>query len=109
MVFLVIDDRHGLPVHVFLPADPGREEAFPVLEVRRVSLERLSGDVVFWRHGSAASAGPILGQDPDDPARYREFRFERELREAGYRTVGPHCTPATWTGYCRLPQSPVTR
>lgn len=95
MVFLVIDDRLGPPVHVFLTTYPRREGGFPGLEVRRVALERLSGDVVFWRHGSAASAGPFLGQDPGDLDRYRQFRFERELREAGFRPVGPHRAPTT--------------
>ena len=109
MAFLVIDDRLGPPVHVFLPTDPRREDGLPGLEVRRVALERLSGDVVFWRHGLAASAGPVLGQDPGDPDRYRQFRFERELREAGFRPVGPHRTPATWTAYSQVPPSLVGR
>jgi hypothetical protein len=109
MNFLVIDDRLGPPIHVFLPTDPRREDGFPGLEVRQVALERLAGDVVFWKHGSAATAGPVLGQDPGDPDRYRQFRFERELREAGFRPVGVHRTPATWTAYSRLPQPLVER
>ncbi|HVK10076.1 MAG TPA: hypothetical protein VM597_15010 [Gemmataceae bacterium] len=109
MDFLVIDDRLDPPVYVFLPVDPRREDGFPGLEVRRVALERLAGDVVFWKHGSAVSAGPVLGQDPGDLDRYRQFRFERELREAGFRPAGPHRTPATWTAYSRVPPPLVER
>jgi hypothetical protein len=101
MHFLVIDDRFGTPIHVFLEFDPREHNGFPELPVRRVSLDAPlpSAEEVPWRVGLGASPTGAVGQNPWRADRFREFGSDRAVAAAGYVLIEPRYIGSSWSFY----------
>ena len=93
MLFLVIDDRFGAPIHVFLEVDPQGSADYPGLPVREVRLEPMPPG---QRRGAY---GPAIGQDPREPAAFREFGSDRAVAVARHALVEPRYVGLTWATY----------
>jgi hypothetical protein len=94
--FLVIDGRRG-GLHVFLRRDPLLQGA---LSDDPLVLPR--GWVALDGHESPDGSGGAeswLGQDPDDPSRYRVFRSRAELADAGFRPWRGPLVLGDWSDY----------
>ena len=92
MHFLVVDDRFGTPIYVFLERDPHGQTGYPGMYVREVSLEA----------GTHAVAGrrSELGRDPASLGKFREFTSSGAVARAGFILIEPHYVGPNWEGYC---------
>jgi hypothetical protein len=92
--FLVVDDRYGTPIHVFLELDPTAEPGFPGFGVRAVTLEPVAGPP-----GLGVPAGAAIGRDPQDLDRYRAFRSDWAVAGARFILVEPRYVGPNWPAY----------
>ena len=90
MQFLVIEDRSGCPVHVFLRTDPTGEAGYPGLPVVPVTLDRPP-----LRLGD----GTVIGCHVGFPNYFREFESRQKVSEAPFVPVGPSFIGTTWGDY----------
>jgi hypothetical protein len=90
MRFLVVDDRSGPTVHVFLRSDPTGEDGYPGLRVFPVTLERPP---------HPAGDGAVVARHFYFPDLFREFGSGRAAAEALFRPVGPSYVGLTWGDY----------
>lgn len=93
MSFLVVDDRFGTPIHVFLEIDPRGAAEYPGLPAREVRLDRLAAGQRPGPHG------PAVGQDPWNPAAFREFGSDGAAAAARFTLVEPRYVGHTWATY----------
>lgn len=99
MHFLVIDDRFRAPVFVFLELDPRWPGPAPDLPVRSVTLD-LTGAAPA-RGAAGVRPEAVIGQDPDQSDRFREFPSDGAARAAGFAPVEPRYVGSTWESYLR--------
>ncbi len=92
--FLIVDNRFGMPIHVFLELDPSTEPGFPGLRVRSVTLE-----LPVTGGGMGVPAGIAIGQDPHHLDHFRTFRTERAVATAGFILIEPRYVGPNWPGY----------
>ena len=101
MHFLVIDNRFGAPIHVFLDLDPREHDGFPGLKVREVDLDSplLPGEEVPWRAGLGAAPMGAVGQNPWRADRFQEFGSDRAVAAAGFALIEPRYVGPSWSAY----------
>ena len=101
MHFLVIDNRFGTPIHVFLELDPRAHGGFPGLAVRRVNLDSplLPGAEVPWRAGLGVAPMGAVGQHPWQADQFREFGSDRAVAAAGFALIEPRYVGSNWSSY----------
>jgi hypothetical protein len=92
--FLVVDDRYGTPIHVFLEFDPSAEPGFPGFGVRAVTLEPTASSP-----GLGVPAGAAIGRDPQDLDRFRAFGSDRAVAGARFILVEPRYVGPNWPAY----------
>ncbi len=92
MKYLVIDERFGTPIHVFLENHPGTADDFPSLEICAVDLETLP-------ENSPGRFAFGVGQDPYNPRKYREFLSDRAVVVAGFGLIEPRFVGSSWGQY----------
>lgn len=92
--FLIIDDRYGTPIHVFLELDPTSEIGFPGFRVRFVTLEHPATP-----QSQGVPAGIAIGQDPQHLDRFRMFRTDRAVDGAGFILIEPRYVGPNWPAY----------
>jgi hypothetical protein len=92
--FLIIDNRYGTPIHVFLELDPSDEQGFPGFRVRFVTL-----DCVATPQKQAVPAGVAIGQDPHHLDRFCMFRSDRAVSGAGFILIEPRYVGPNWPAY----------
>jgi streptogramin lyase len=100
MHFLVIDNRFGVPIFVFLERDPSTEAAPPALHGRWVTLEPAAQNELGFRRKHSRLAGPIsIGSDPRRHDRFAEFPTDNDVRAAGFAVVEPGYVGPSWETY----------
>jgi hypothetical protein len=92
--YLVVDDRFGTPIHVFLELDPTAEAGFPGFEIRTVNLETTAGQT-----GMGMPAGDAIGRNPDHLERFQTFRSDRAVAGAGFILIEPRYVGPSWPAY----------
>jgi hypothetical protein len=92
--FLVVDQRYGTPIHVFLELDPTGEPGFPGFGVRAVTLDPTPGLT-----GLGVPAGVAIGRDPQQLDRFRAFRSDRAVAGAGFILIEPRYVGPSWSAY----------
>lgn len=92
--FLVVDDRFGTPIHVFLELDPTAEPGFPGFAVRAVTL-----DPAASLPGLGMPAGAAIGRNPEQLDRFRAFRSDRAAAGAGFILIEPRYVGPSWPAY----------
>ena len=93
MHFLVVDQRFGTPIYVFLESDPHAESEYPGFAVREGTLEAIPPALSARRCS--------IGRDPDCPEQFREFASDGAVTRAGFTLMEPRYVGANWEGYCR--------
>ncbi len=98
--FLVIDNRFGVPIYVFLEHDPNSAEGRAKLRGRWVTLE-LTNSPERLADQSQATLGTsaAIGGDPNRPDRYAVFASEGAVRAAGFSLIEPRYMGPTWETY----------
>jgi hypothetical protein len=94
MHFLVIDNRFGTPIHVFLEFAPEDETNELGLSVQDVKIDLFGPEK---REGRRS----VLGQDPRSRNQFREFVSEEAVDNSGYVLVEPYFMGPTWGEYVR--------
>jgi len=92
--FLIVDNRFGTPIHVFLELDPTAEPGFPGFVVRSVTLEPPDGSP-----GLGVPAGFAIGRNPHQLDRFRVFRSNQAVAGAGFILIEPRYVGPNWSGY----------
>lgn len=92
--FLIIDNRFGTPIHVFLELDPTGEPGFPGFGVRAVMLEPHDGS-----SGLGVPAGLAIGRNPHRLDRFRVFGSNQAVAGAGFILIEPRYVGPNWSGY----------
>jgi hypothetical protein len=92
--FLIVDNRFGTPIHVFLELDPTSEPGFPGFGVRSVTLEPPEGSP-----GLGVPAGFAIGRNPHQLDRFRVFRSNQAVAGAGFILIEPRYVGPNWSGY----------
>jgi hypothetical protein len=92
--FLIVDNRYGTPIHVFLELDPSTEPAFPGFGIQVVILESPTGPV-----GLGVPAGLAIGRNPHQLNRFRAFRSDRSVADAGFILIEPRYVGPSWPAY----------
>jgi len=92
--FLIIDNRYGTPIYVFLEADPSGELGFPGFRVRFVTLECPGAP---QKQGSPG--GIAIGQDPHHLDTFRMFKTDRAVAGAGFILIEPRYVGPNWPAY----------
>lgn len=93
-LFLIVDNRFGTPIHVFLEFDPTAEPGFPGFGVRAVTLEPPEGSP-----GLGVPAGFAIGRNPHQLDRFRVFRSNQAVAGAGFILIEPRYVGPNWSGY----------
>jgi hypothetical protein len=97
--FLVIDNRYGVPIYVFLERDPNEVPGRANFRGRWVTLESAGtedrGDLSHLALGAAAA----IGGDPNRPDRYAVFASEGAVRAAGFSLIEPRYMGPSWETY----------
>jgi hypothetical protein len=96
MHFLVVDDRYGTPIHVFMELDPRDETGFPGFRVRAVTLEPSAAPS---RAGLGVHPDVAVGCDPGQLDRFREFRTDGAVAGAGFILIEPRYVGPSWPSY----------
>ncbi|MBY0455930.1 MAG: hypothetical protein K2V38_01185 [Gemmataceae bacterium] len=100
-MYLVRLRRLGVDDFVFTHTDP-REEGYSGDVEDGVGLDFDMNEVARWPDGTPRPQ-PQLARDPNDPKKYRVFKFPQEREAAGYELVDAN-TPIvafTWAEYKR--------
>jgi len=100
MHFLVIDNRYGVPIYVFLEQEPSREAGRPSPRGRWVILETSTPadpGVKLPKHESGAMAS--IGGDPERLDRFAEFPSDAHVKAAGYSLIEPRYVGPSWETY----------
>lgn len=93
MAFLIVDERFGVPIYVFLETDPRGTDDFPPLRVCEVQFEQLAAGV---RPGTQ---GAGVGQHPMSSMAFREFISDSAVAAAGYGLIEPRFVGNNWQQY----------
>jgi hypothetical protein len=93
-LFLIVDNRFGTPIHVFLELDPSGEPGFPGFKVCSVTLEPSDSS-----HGFEVNAGCAIGRDPHQLDRFKVFRSNLAVAGAGFILIEPRYVGPNWSGY----------
>lgn len=103
MHYLVVDDRFGTTIHVFLEADPRREAGFPGYEVRQVTIECpvAAGGGTLWRYGIGTAPMCSIGRHPAHLDQFREFGSDGAVSAARYVLIEPRYIGPSWGTYAR--------
>lgn len=100
-MYLVEDKRHGGALLVFTWEDP-RKVGYAGTVVEGAALDYDVEAVHSWPDGDARPEA-CVGQAPDDPKRFKVFRYERDLQSAGYAPVaGTFGVFRSWKDYLKL-------
>jgi hypothetical protein len=92
--FLIVDNRFGTPIHVFLEMDPSTEPGFPGFEVRSVTLEWPADQA-----GLGIPAGVAIGRNPHQLDIFRTFRSNQAVAGAGFILIEPRYVGPNWPAY----------
>ena len=92
--FLVVDNRFGTPIHVFLELDPSAEPGFPNFGVRAVTLEPPADAPDL-----GVPAGVAIGRNPHQLNQFRAFGSDKEVAGAGYILIEPRYVGPSWPAY----------
>jgi len=95
MHFLVIDDRYGTPIYVFLELDPRGMTAYPGLTVREVTLETPEPAAALGRRSA-------IGRDPQQLDHFRGFGSDGAVAGAGYILIEPRYVGPSWEAYSHV-------
>ena len=91
MHFLVIDDRFGTPIYVFLEHNPHGRADYPELPVREIAWEALAPAPYSQRCS--------IGCDPNHLERFREFASDGAVTRAGFILIEPRYVGTSWENY----------
>ena len=101
MHFLVIDNRFGVPIYVFLERDTMAIEGNPSLPGRWVTLEPAIPIELRYKgppgHGFATQTA--IGRDPQKSDRFAEFPCDGDVRAAGFALIEPRYVGPSWETY----------
>jgi hypothetical protein len=104
-MFLVRDQRYGTTYLVFTWEDP-RKNGYTGNLIEDVRLDYDMEAVHTWADGQARPEA-VVGQAPDDPKRYKVFKYRSERQAAGYHPVtGTPVIFGSWSDYVRLHLDP---
>jgi hypothetical protein len=92
--FLIVDNRFGTPIHVFLELDPTGEPGFPGFGVRAVTLEPRDD-----APGLGVPAGFAIGRNPNQLDLFKVFRSNQAVAGAGFILIEPRYIGPNWSGY----------
>jgi hypothetical protein len=92
--FLVVDNRYGTPIYVFLELDPTAEPGFPGFGVRAVTLETNESE-----SGVGVPAGVSIGRNPLRLDQFRTFGTDRAVSGAGFILIEPRYVGPSWPSY----------
>lgn len=92
--FLIVDNRYGTPIHVFLELDPTTEPGFPGFGVRPVTLEWPAGPP-----GLGVPAGVAIGRNPHQLDSFRTFGSDKAVAGAGFILIEPRYVGPNWPAY----------
>lgn len=81
-LFLFIDRKNSIPVNVFFYTDP-REDGCKGEVETGVKLDYDFDRLTKWPQGSARPM-QVLGRDPKNTNYFKVFKYDSELREAGF-------------------------
>lgn len=84
-MFLIHDRRLAMDNYVFTQTDP-RTDGYKGEVIEGVTLDYDMNAIHHWPDGERRP-DPQLGRDPKNPAHYKVFKFENELRAAGFRLI----------------------
>ena len=102
-MYLVKEQLPGGDLFVFTWEDP-RTEGYTGSVEAGVALEsdQPNGETNTWNDGEEAPDAS-LGRSPNDPKHYKVFKYERDLRAAGYQPMpGTFAVFKSWSKYNRL-------
>jgi hypothetical protein len=100
MHFLVVDNRFGVPIFVFLERDPSSVEGSPGVRGRWVTLDPVEIPVSKTGRAHPGFAGTAaIGADPGRRDRFAEFPTDRDVRDAGYALIEPRYVGPSWETY----------
>jgi hypothetical protein len=92
--FLVVDDRYGTPIHVFLELDPRTSSGFSGFAVRAVTLKPVAS-----LHKVGAATGVAIGQHPSELDWFQAFRSNGAVSGAGFILIEPRYVGPDWSAY----------
>ena len=92
--FLVVDNRFGTPIYVFLELDPTAESGFPGFAVRAVTLDPPAAPTA---HGMPVVAA--IGRNPHQLDQFRTFVSNGAVAGAGFILIEPRYVGPTWSAY----------
>src|SRR5262249_26814216 len=93
-LFLVVDNRFGTPIHVFLELDPSGEPGFPGFQVRTVEFEPRDGSSGMGVHAECS-----IGRNPHRLDSFKEFCSNQAVVGAGFILIEPRYIGPDWSGY----------
>ena len=100
MHFLVIDNRFGVPIFVFLENDPTTGDGYPNLCGHWVTLEPAAQSELGFRRTHLRFGGSAsIGGDPNQHDRFAEFPSDNDVRAAGFALIEPRYVGPSWETY----------
>jgi hypothetical protein len=93
-LFLIVDNRFGTPIHVFLELDPSGEPGFPGFKVGSVTLESCDDTP-----STGVNAGCAIGRNPHQLDRFKVFSSNQAVAVAGFILIEPRYVGPNWSGY----------
>jgi hypothetical protein len=99
MYFLVIDNRFGVPIYVFLERDPNDTEGRAKLRGRWVTLEPATISNGADPTNASLAAASAIGGDPSRPDHFAVFASEGAVRAAGFSLIEPRYMGPSWETY----------
>jgi hypothetical protein len=104
MHFLVIDNRFGSAVFVFLECDPNESGGSRKLRGRWVTLEQAAPSRVGTEPAApiGLASAAAIGGDPDRSDRFAVFESDGEVRAAGYSLIEPRYVGPSWETYLSI-------
>jgi hypothetical protein len=101
--FLVVDNRYGAPIFVFLECDPIEFDDSLGVRGRWVTLEPATSlEIGGESRRSVLGSGAAVGGDPNSPDRFAIFASEGQVRDAGFSLIEPRYIGPSWETYLRI-------
>jgi hypothetical protein len=99
MYFLVIDNRYGVPIYVFLERDPNDTEGRAKLRGRWVTLDPVPNLNGADGSNATLAAAAAIGGDPNQPDHFAVFASDGAVRAAGFSLIEPRYMGPSWETY----------